>query len=79
MVLVRGCAAHLHRDQTETPLLCRGRDQLHAYFDGALREFDLPLAPAGSPYRQRIWQALSSIPFGQTRGMTKVLFSATWR
>ena len=55
------------RDQAETPLLRRGRDQLHAYFDGALREFDLPLAPAGSPYRQRIWQALSRIPFGQTR------------
>lgn len=55
------------RDQEATPLLCRARDQLQAYFDADLTEFDLPLAPAGSPYRQRVWQALSAIPFGATR------------
>ncbi len=54
------------RDQTQTPLLQRGRDQLHAYFDGELTAFDLPLAPRGSPYRQRVWQALRDIAFGQT-------------
>ncbi len=54
------------RDQTPTPLLLRGRDQLHAYFDGALDRFDLPLAPAGTAYRQRVWQALLAIPYGQT-------------
>ncbi len=54
------------RDQTQTPLLLRGRDQLQAYFDGTLQVFDLPLAPVGSPYRQRIWQALRDIPYGQT-------------
>ena len=55
------------RDQTETPLLIRARDQLHAYFDGELTEFDLPLAPAGTPYRQRVWAALRQIPPGSTR------------
>jgi methylated-DNA-[protein]-cysteine S-methyltransferase len=55
------------RDQTETPLLRRGRDQLHAYFDGERYEFDLPLAPAGTPYRRRVWQALQEIPYGATR------------
>ena len=55
------------RDQTETALLARARDQLHAYFDGERREFDLPLAPAGTPYRQRVWLALQRIPFGATR------------
>ena len=54
------------RDQAETSLLLRGRDQLHAYFDGKLTRFDLPLAPSGSAYRQRIWQALCQIPYGQT-------------
>jgi methylated-DNA-[protein]-cysteine S-methyltransferase len=42
-------------------------DQLHAYFDGALNEFDLPLAPAGTAYRQRVWRALCAIPYGETR------------
>jgi methylated-DNA-[protein]-cysteine S-methyltransferase len=52
--------------QTETPLLARARDQLQLYFDGALRDFDIPVAPVGSPYRQRVWAALRTIPFGGT-------------
>jgi methylated-DNA-[protein]-cysteine S-methyltransferase len=55
------------RDQDETALLRRAREQLHAFFDGALTAFDLPLAPAGSPYRQRVWSALRAIPYGATR------------
>jgi methylated-DNA-[protein]-cysteine S-methyltransferase len=55
------------RDQTETPLLRRARDALHAYFDGARTTFDLPMAPAGTPYRRRVWQALRAIPFGEVR------------
>lgn len=54
------------RDQTSTPLLEQGRAQLQAYFDGDLTHFDLPLAPHGSAYRQRVWQALREIPYGQT-------------
>ena len=52
--------------QSATPLLQRAREQLHAYFDGALTAFDLPLAPAGTPYRRRVWQALCDIPYGET-------------
>jgi methylated-DNA-[protein]-cysteine S-methyltransferase len=55
------------RDQDETALLRAARDQLDAYFDGALRDFDLPLAPQGSAYRRRVWQALCAIPYGETR------------
>jgi methylated-DNA-[protein]-cysteine S-methyltransferase len=55
------------RDQTETPDLLRAREQLHAYFDGELLAFDLKLAPSGTPYRRRVWQALCEIPPGQTR------------
>jgi methylated-DNA-[protein]-cysteine S-methyltransferase len=55
------------RDQTETPLLLRAREQLHDYFDGTRLAFDLPLDPAGTPYRRRVWQALCAIPPGETR------------
>ena len=55
------------RDQTETPLLLRARAALFDYFDGARRDFDLPLAPAGSPFRTRVWAALRAIPYGETR------------
>jgi methylated-DNA-[protein]-cysteine S-methyltransferase len=54
------------RDQDATALLRQGRDQLQAYFDGDLRNFDLPLLPAGTAYQSRVWAALAEIPFGQT-------------
>ena len=64
------------RDQASTALLRRARDQLQAYFDGALKEFDLPLAPAGSPYRQRVWAALRAIPCGQVRTYGEIAATA---
>jgi methylated-DNA-[protein]-cysteine S-methyltransferase len=42
------------------------REQLRAYFEGRLREFDLPLAPAGTPFQHRVWRALLEIPYGRT-------------
>jgi methylated-DNA-[protein]-cysteine S-methyltransferase len=50
-----------------TPLLLEAKRQLLAYFAGKLRIFDLPLAPAGSPFEQRVWQLMSAIPYGETR------------
>jgi methylated-DNA-[protein]-cysteine S-methyltransferase len=50
-----------------TPLLAEARRQLDAYFAGALRRFDLPLAPHGSPHERRVWEAMRRIPYGQTR------------
>jgi methylated-DNA-[protein]-cysteine S-methyltransferase len=58
--------------QAPTPLLRRACDQLHAYFDGELTDFDLPLAPAGTPYQQRVWQALCAIPYGATRSYVDI-------
>jgi len=60
----------------ETPLLQSARAQLQAYFDGDLPRFDLPLAPAGTPYQQRIWQALCAIPYGETRSYAAVASAA---
>jgi len=42
-------------------------EQVLAYFAGRRREFDLPLAPAGTVFQQRVWTALRAIPFGETR------------
>ena len=54
------------RDQTTTPLLLEGRDQLQAYPDGTIETFTLPIAPTGTPYQRRVWAALAEIPYGQT-------------
>ncbi|MFT5090279.1 MAG: methylated-DNA-[protein]-cysteine S-methyltransferase [Candidatus Latescibacterota bacterium] len=41
-------------------------EQLDAYFTGALREFDLPLAPEGTTFQLEVWAALEEIPYGET-------------
>jgi methylated-DNA-[protein]-cysteine S-methyltransferase len=40
--------------------------QLRAYFAGERTEFDLALAPSGTPFQLRVWEALRSIPYGET-------------
>ena len=40
--------------------------QLGEYFAGARRNFDVPLAPQGTPFQQRVWRALLDIPYGET-------------
>ncbi len=40
--------------------------QLDAYFAGELTEFELPLAPRGTPFQCTVWDALRAIPYGQT-------------
>ncbi len=41
-------------------------DQLRAYFARELKEFDLPLAPQGSPFQVQVWEQLREIPYGET-------------
>jgi methylated-DNA-[protein]-cysteine S-methyltransferase len=55
------------RDQDRTDLLATAAGQLQDYFDGARDAFDLPLAPRGTAFQQRIWAALRQIPGGETR------------
>lgn len=43
------------------------RRQLAAYFAGELRDFDLPLAPQGTPFQHSVWTALRNIPYAETR------------
>lgn len=50
----------------ETALLKKAQRQLQDYFAGCRTAFDLPLAPAGTPFQRSVWQALTAIPYGQT-------------
>jgi methylated-DNA-[protein]-cysteine S-methyltransferase len=40
--------------------------QLDEYFAGRLQRFDLSLAPGGTPFQSKVWNALTDIPYGQT-------------
>lgn len=46
--------------------LAEAADQLRAYFYGEQQTFDLPLAPEGTSFQQRVWKALQTIPCGET-------------
>lgn len=58
----------VHLIAGQGPALLRLKDELDAYFSNKLRAFSLPLAPLGTPFQKRVWSALASIPFGETRG-----------
>lgn len=60
----------------ETPLLAEGRRQLLEYFAGERKVFDLPLAPRGTPFQQRVWAILRAIPYGQTRSYGHIALAA---
>jgi methylated-DNA-[protein]-cysteine S-methyltransferase len=48
------------------PVLVEAVTQLTAYFAKQRREFDLPLAPAGTPFQLRVWEQLRGIGWGDT-------------
>lgn len=52
------------RDDTAFPDVV---EQLAAYFAGELTEFDVALEMAGTEFQRRVWTALLTIPYGQTR------------
>ncbi|WP_119460544.1 methylated-DNA--[protein]-cysteine S-methyltransferase [Rhodospirillaceae bacterium SYSU D60014] len=53
--------------EAETPLLAAAAQQIASYFDRELTEFELPLAPAGSPFEQEVWAAMRRVPYGTTQ------------
>lgn len=54
------------------PLLEAAKQQLAEYFAGEREAFQLPLAPSGTPFQQRVWQELCGIPLGETRSYGQI-------
>ena len=50
-----------------TPLLREAEHQITAFFRGERRQLDFPIRMVGTPFQQRVWQALQQIPYGTTR------------
>lgn len=53
--------------QLATELTDRAFAQLTEYFAGTRTDFDLPLCPKGTEFQQKIWRALQTVPYGETR------------
>ena len=58
--------AELIEDQ-QHPILLETQKQLNEYFAGQRQKFELALDFEGTEFQQKVWQALLSIPFGETR------------
>lgn len=51
----------------KSPVIERAERQLTEYFSGSRKEFDLPLNLGGTAFQTTVWQALQTIPAGETR------------
>lgn len=59
-------------EQTHHPILLETQKQLSEYFAGKRQQFDLPLDFEGTEFQQKVWQALLTIPFGETRSYRNI-------
>lgn len=58
--------------ETSDPVIGACVSQLQAYFAGELTCFSVPLEPEGTAFRRQVWQALQSIPYGETASYADV-------
>jgi methylated-DNA-[protein]-cysteine S-methyltransferase len=54
------------------PVLIETERQLGEYFAGQRKEFALPLDLAGTAFQRKVWNALLTIPFGETRSYAQI-------
>ncbi|ENW93646.1 methylated-DNA--[protein]-cysteine S-methyltransferase [Acinetobacter sp. NIPH 298] len=54
-------------ENTQHPMLLKAKQQLQQYFAGQRQQFDLPLDFQGTDFQQHVWNALLTIPYGETR------------
>ncbi len=82
IVLIAGDTSAIHRiafpqhghaaepepewQESQRGLVGEAARQLREYFAGTRSEFDLPLAPQGTPFQRSVWRKLQEIPYGET-------------
>lgn len=59
-------------ENTHHPILVETETQLNAYFSKKLDQFSLPLHLNGTEFQKKVWDALRTIPFGQTRSYQQI-------
>lgn len=59
-------------DRDSDPVIGQAAAQLDEYFTGRRRAFQLPLDLRGTPFQQKVWNALLEIPYGETRSYAEL-------
>jgi methylated-DNA-[protein]-cysteine S-methyltransferase len=60
------------REAENSPVLIETERQLNEYFAGKRNRFELELDFAGTEFQKKVWQALLTIPFGETRSYSEI-------
>ena len=60
------------QEAAEHPLLLETERQLCEYFAGTRERFELELDFVGTEFQRQVWQALLTIPFGETRSYSQI-------
>lgn len=56
-----------HKEDPKHPVLLEAEQQLGEYFAGKRTVFSVVLDMVGTDFQKRVWEALVTIPFGETR------------
>ena len=59
-------------EDTEHPVLKQTAQQLQEYFEGERKSFSLPLDFRGTDFQKKVWEALLTIPYGETRSYAQI-------
>ncbi len=62
----------IEREDPGHPVLREAGRQLGEYFDGRRKAFALTLDPSGTAFQRKVWDALLTIPFGETRSYGQI-------
>jgi methylated-DNA-[protein]-cysteine S-methyltransferase len=62
----------INAEENDHPRLVEAERQLRQYFAGERKEFDMALDVAGTAFQRRVWNALVTIPFGETRSYKEI-------
>ena len=58
--------------ESNTLLIAQTKEQLKEYISGIRKTFSLPIKTVGTVFQKRVWQALTTIPFGETRSYQEI-------
>lgn len=66
------CVDHPGADHRSSPVSDLAAAQLREYFEGTRKSFDLSLSPMGTEFQKSVWNALTQIPYGETRSYGEI-------
>ena len=56
----------------QTQLIKQKYEQITQYLEGKRKEFNVPINPKGTPFQQKVWKALLTIPYGKTSSYQEI-------